>query len=308
MAKHKSILRSPFRYSGGKSKSSIIQRIKKYFPEKIDEYRECCVGGGGVFFSIPQNAVKRRWINDLDENLISVYLALKDRPEAFIASCKAIEAAKDGEPLTSARKNGREIHNARLKAKFDELANDPNADPALRYFFINRTVWLGRVNYNEKSQLYFSSDKGWDIVDTNRLERVAEHMKDVKITCLDYRKVLEEPGQDGEEVLIYVDPPYVVNTSLSKSRRLYAYNFEMQDHYDFAEEVKKCRHKVLVSYDDDKKGIVRSLFKEEDGFHIFEAEWAYCGSGNKKKSIGKELIITNYQVEKGEIFDDLDFL
>ena len=60
-----------FRYPGGKSKISVRKKILTYFPDAYEEYREIMVGGGGIFFTIPNNI--NRWINDIDLNLMLVY-------------------------------------------------------------------------------------------------------------------------------------------------------------------------------------------------------------------------------------------
>jgi len=90
-----------FRYPGGKSKKSIQEKILKYFPEEYEEFRDCMVGGGGIFFAIPKD--KKRWINDLNSDLMLVYSALKERPEEFISKCREIAPQKDGEELAPAR-------------------------------------------------------------------------------------------------------------------------------------------------------------------------------------------------------------
>jgi len=291
------------RYCGGKSKSSIINKIKKYFPDKFDYFFEPFCGSASITLSIPPKSVKGRWINDLDSNLISVYLALRDRPGAFIASCKAIQPQQEGEELTSSRPGGAEIYNARLKDKFDELLADPNADPALKYLFINKTNWGGRVNYNEPSQLYFSNPQGWDIVKTKRLEKISERLQGVKITCGDYSVLLEEEIENG---LVYCDPPYWKDTELDKVRKLYANGFTEEDHIKLAERLKKCKHKIVLSYDDVPQ--IRELYKND--FYIYEEEWTYCGTSSsghannsKIKKVGKELIITNFEKEiEGMVF------
>ena len=85
-------MKSIFRYPGGKSKPAIQKTILKYVPQDIKEYREPFVGGGGIFFAMPE--VETRWINDLNKNLIEVYKALQERPEEFIKKCREIEPEK----------------------------------------------------------------------------------------------------------------------------------------------------------------------------------------------------------------------
>lgn len=285
-----------FRYPGGKNRKSIQNWILSLAPKSFKEYREPFVGGGGIFFAID----KQSWINDCNPDLMSVYQALKERPEEFIAACREIEPAKDGEPLSAAKPNsthalakGKAIYNARLLEVFNQFTEDDGMDPALRYFFVNRTVWGGRVIYDKKSRMYFSHPQGWDITTTQKLENAAQHLASTRITCGDYRPLLEEPGDD---VWIYCDPPYVVNTKLSDAYKLYKFGFNESDHATFAEVVKRSPHKVAVSYDDCE--MIRDLFA---GSNFYTREWAYVGTSssenqpNREKKRGKELIITNYK-------------
>lgn len=278
-----------FRYPGGKSKKQIREQIISKFPKDYEEYRDVMVGGGGIFFHVPID--KKRWINDIDENLISVYQALSQDPKKFINKCRKIDVEKEDDGLINSKPNGKAKYNARLKKVFDKLKNNKNSDPALKYLFINRTVWGGRVNYDLESRMYFSNPQGWNIAHTNKMEIAANLLKNVKITSLSYEHLLQT---DGQNVLVYIDPPYVKNTKLDKNSRLYRHNFEMDDHIKLFEHIKLCKHKVIISYDDEK--IIRDLYKD---FNLFKTSWTYCGTSSAKnhsktKKTGKELIITNY--------------
>lgn len=281
---------SLFRYPGGKSKKSVRQKILSYAPLFYEEARFPFVGGGGIFWCI--EAGIQRWINDLDEDLISVYKALQERPNEFIRMCREIEPPKKGEPLAPSKPGGKPIYNARLGKVFQELINDPNVDQALKYFFINRTCWAGRVNYDIPSRLYYSNPTGWNIVKKDTLEKCAALMQNVKITSTDFSDIFRACGKD---VFIYADPPYYINTELTKTSQLYRYNFTKEDHIRLSEEVAECEHKILLSYDDDKDGFIRSLYEGQNKINIYEENWTYCGTSSKKKENGKELIITNYK-------------
>lgn len=287
-------MNSIFRYPGGKTRRHVQNKIFRRMPAFFSEYREGFVGGGGIFFGIDPKFCKSRWINDLNEPLISVYRALLDRPDEFIAECEKIKPAQEGEPLVSARDNSSEKskkYNARLKAIFDQFVDEPDMDPALRYFFLNRTIWGGRVSYDPRmrSRMYFSNPEGWNIVNTNRLTNAARHLQGTRITCDSYEITLREPG---ESVVVYMDPPYVVNSELSRNSQLYEFGFSMEAHEKFRNDVEDSPHKVCISYDDHE--LVRDLFTEDRGFYIYEETWAYCGTGKAEKDEGKELIITNY--------------
>lgn len=278
-----------FRYPGGKSKKSVKEKILSYFPKSYEEYREPMVGGGGIFFAIPLN--KNRWINDIDCNLISVYQALKERPLEFIKKCREINKAESKDGLALTKESGNAFYNARLKEKFDYFAKNSEEDAALRYFFIHRTVWAGRVNYNMESRMYFSNPSGWNVAHSDKMEKASQIVRDAKITCTDFSEMLTT---DGNNVVIYLDPPYYVNTEFNNTSKLYKYNFTKEDHERMCKLVKSTKHKVVISYDNHP--YIKSLYSS---FNLHCAEWTYCGTSsaegqsNKKKK-GQELIITNF--------------
>jgi len=266
-----------FRYPGGKSKKSIQERILKYFPKSYVEFRDCMVGGGGIYFCIPTTV--KRWINDLDADLMSVYCALKYNSVDFIEKCREITPLQAGED------------NSRLKNLFDYYKKCDICDKDLRYFFLNRFAWNGRVNYEIPSRTSFSHPRGGDIVNTNKLATATDLLYNTTVTCGDYSVLL---SASGDWVICYIDPPYFKNTKLSRTSQLYRYNFTEDDHIKLAENVKKCHHKVILSYDDNP--FIRDLYK---GFNINTDEWLYCGTSSAKnqakaKRMGSELIITNY--------------
>jgi len=281
-------VKSIFRYPGGKSKKSIQQLVLSYIPAGTEEYREAFCGGAGIFFGLDEKLVKLRWVNDINHNLMSVYLALRDRPEEFIKKCREILPPQIGEEEVSTKTEEGKKYNARLGKIFNSFKYNEEMDQALRYFFINRTVWGGRVNCDKKfeSRLYYSNPNGWNIIKTDLLEQASKKLQNVKITSYDYETLLKE---DGQNVWIYLDPPYLVNSEFDKGSKLYQYNFDEADHLRFINVCKNTKHKLCISYDDNEQ--IREWFKD---FYIFSHEWKYSGSSKKEKSIGKELIITNY--------------
>lgn len=271
-----------FRYPGGKAKASALSQIKAVFPSRFQEYREPFVGGGGVFWTLPRSM--RRWINDRNRPLIAVYEALKNRPAEFAAMCAAIEPAEPGEPMV-VKPSGIQ-YPKRLVEKFYELLNDDNADPALRYFFLNRCGWNGRVRLDSawRHRTYFSNPKGWSPKLSRTLKDAAVIVAAARITSTDYEALFDEPG---DEVLIFADPPYVKDTTLSNSGKLYEFGFGMEDHRRLRDCVLRCKHKVVLTYDDHP--LIRHLYRD---FYLQEASWTY--SGRSDRAEGHELIITNY--------------
>lgn len=264
------LIRSIFRYPGGKSRKGIQNWILQHAPGDFQEYREPFIGGGGIFFAVEPS--KRRWINDLDQHLIAVYQALQDNPDEFINKCRTIPGYDNDDDVE------------RLKQVFNSIASNENEDPAFRFFFINRTVWLGRVIYEQRP--YFAKPQGWNDNVFDRLEVASLFLTGTKVTCGDYEPLLTAPGDD---VFIYCDSPYFKDW---KGTQLYCHSFRVRDHERFAELVRQCKHKIAVSYEDDPDGYVRSLF---DGLIMRETEWTYAGARLDRKRRGKELLILNYE-------------
>jgi len=277
---------SPLRYCGGKAKEAHL--LRNYRPIGSREYREAFCGGSSLFFEAGF-VFEQAWLNDLHPGLIVFLTALRDTPGEFIAACRAIAPATPDDPMTAQGPRGGAPKNARLKAVFDTIKLDDDADQALRYFVVNRMVHgSGRVNYAIPNRLFFGSHEGWDIVATDRLQQAAAALQGVRLTCGDYHQVLEEGGDD---VWCFLDPPYVVNSALSASSQQYEFNFTEQDHTDLAAAVRKCRHAVMLTYDDCE--LVRNLYPEPE-YWIDELAWMYSGTTLATKRLARELVICNY--------------
>lgn len=276
-------MKSIFRYPGGKTKKAPLDWIMSYRPEVVDEYREPCVGGGGVFWAMQG----KRWINDKHPGLIAVYRALKDDPEGFIEECRAIRPALGGERTTAVGPRGGKPKNARFQKLFNQFKEYDGPHQALRYFFLNRTGHAGRVRYDVQSRLYMSKPEGWNIVwKQGVLEAAGEHMQGVRVTCGDYSKLLRAPG---ENVWVYMDPPYAVNTEMPENDKQYQHNFNEDDHVRLRDEIAACPHRVLLSYDDHP--LIRDLYAD---FEIRTNTWTYGGTTLCQKKTGQELLILNY--------------
>lgn len=156
--------------------------------------------------------------------------------------------------------------------------------PPIRALFLNRVSYSGRVVEGHTS---FAAPKRWNIIATNVPEKMAEQLQGARLTNMDFEDVIMAPG---EAVWVYCDPPYISDTLRSSGSRLYQHTFSMDDHERLAAAIENSPHQVTLSYDDHP--IVRERYKD---FWIHEATWGHCVSS--KRSLGKELIITNFEVK-----------
>ena len=109
----------------------------------------------------------------------------------------------------------------------------------------------------------------------------------MKITNFDYEAVIHAPG---DRVFIFLDPPYWS----AKKSKLYGKKGDLHiafDHERFADNMKKCSHQWLITYDDSPK--IRELFSFAN---IIEWDLQYGMNNYKqgKAAKGKELMIKNY--------------
>ena len=267
-----SILKSPLRYPGGKSRA--IPKILKQLPESFLEFREPFVGGGSVFVTIRQKfPAVNVWVNDLNFDLYCFWkIAQTNTKELTDAITKIKNETKDGRGL------------------FDEFRNSLNNDlsdfdRAVRFFVLNRITFSGTVDSGGYSEAAYHSRFTHSSI--SRLLSLEPLLQNVKITNLDYREVIHEPGNN---VLIFLDPPYLVATK----SRLYGKNGDLHlgfEHAEFANEMKKCQHHWLITYDDSAE--IRQNFSYAN---LYEWELQYGMNNYKQNNAakGKELFITNY--------------
>lgn len=71
------------RWAGGKTK--LLPQIKQLMPKEYNDYYEPFFGGGALFFDLEMKD-KKAIINDLNKDLMNVYIQVKDNPDAVLYS------------------------------------------------------------------------------------------------------------------------------------------------------------------------------------------------------------------------------
>ena len=275
------LIKTPLRYPGGKSRVSEL--LVDLMPD-FKEYREPFLGGGSVFLTAKQKHPDAKyWVNDLYYDLYCFwYEVQRDNPDLV----KEIRETRDYWTAGEGASLGGKYMYEKLVA--DIMAYDVNETKAraIAFFIINRVTFSGTSMSGGYSQESF--DKRFTPSSIDRLEKIGPLLQDTKITCLDYSELLREPGED---VFIFLDPPYYTATKSA----LYGKNGELHkgfDHERFAEEVKNCHHKWMITYDN--CDYVKEMYKD---FNIIPFEFAY-GMRNvtaNAEMTGKEILITNYE-------------
>jgi len=267
------MIKSPLRYPGGKSRA--IGKISQHLPDTFSEYREPFVGGGSVFIYLKQKYPQLKiWINDLNPELFLFWKMAQDNLERLVKEVYQIKGNyQDGRLL------------------FEELANaDVDClsalERAVRFFVLNRITFSGTVESGGFSQQAFH--KRFTISAIERLGKLEEILKDIKITNLDYSQLLKSKNKS---TFIFLDPPYFA----AKKSKLYGKKGNLHstfDHQRFSNLMQQCSSSWLITYDDSPE--IRENFKFA---RIDEWELQY-GMNNYKQgraAKGKELFLSNYE-------------
>lgn len=278
------IIKSPLRYPGGKSR--MAETLVSLMPV-FEEYREPFLGGGSVYLTARQsrehNFAKKWWINDLYYDLYCLWSEAQNDMDRLIEELReTMDYWKSG---VGSVLGGKYMYE-KLVADIGTYTLDEKLDKAICFFIINRCSFSGTSLSGGYSKESF--DKRFTASSIDRLFKIKNLLQgNTKITSLDYSELLREPGDD---VFIFIDPPYYTATKSA----LYGKNGELHtgfDHERFAEEVKNCKHKWMITYDN--CDYIRDKYKD---YNIIPFEFAY-GMRNVTKGgemTGKEILITNY--------------
>ena len=264
------MIKSPLRYPGGKSRS--VDLISTIIPE-FDEFREPFLGGGSIFIYAKQRFPNKKfWINDLYFELYKFWEMTQKDVDALVDK---VYEWRNQFPV------GKELH----KFLNENLATFNDLERGAAFFIYNRITFSGTSLSGGFSEGAFTGRFTESSI--QRLNQFAKVINGSTITNLDYEELVK---QEGENVFIFLDPPYY---SATKSA-LYGKNGNMHksfDHVKFADTMKNCEHKWLITYDDSE--YIRDLFSFAN---IMPWELMY-GMRNVTEGAdqkGKELFISNY--------------
>jgi len=282
-------IKSPLRYPGGKSRA--VKIISKLIPV-FNEYREPFVGGGSVFVYLKQKFLtKKFWINDIYENLYHFWNECQKNPNELVAL------------ITNYRdkfSDGKKLHSFLLT----NIDNFNSLEKAAAFFVFNRITFSGTTESGGYSNAAYH--KRFTISSIERVKSLSKILSATKITNFDYEELV---ASEGNEVFIFLDPPYY---SATKSA-LYGKNGTLHktfDHTRFADIMKECNHKWLITYDDSE--YIRNLYSFAN-IRSWDLTYGMRNVNNGSTQLGKELFISNYSFEDNvpnqiDIFSDTELI
>lgn len=264
------MIKSPLRYPGGKSRA--VELISSIIPE-FDEYREPFLGGGSVLLFLKQKYNNKIfWGNDLYLELYKFWQIAQSSIDKLID--KIYEWREK-------YKVGKELH----RFLNDNIAMFDDLERATAFFIYNRITFSGTSLSGGYSESAFNARFTESSI--TRLVGFSKVIKDAIITNYDYSELV---NKEGNNVFLFLDPPYY---SASKSA-LYGKNGNLHksfDHIRFANEMKECKHKWLITYDDSE--YIRELFSFAN-IIPWNLVYGMRNVSDNSDQNGKELFISNY--------------
>jgi len=285
-------LKTCLRYPGGKSKAT--KTLAPWYPENFKEYREPFIGGGSVAFyttqAYPDVSV---WINDLYVPLYNFWIQLRDNGEELSERLKEIKT-KVSDFGTQDEKD------AAHKELFNQTRVDINTqegiERAVSFFILNKCSFSGLTENSTFSVT--ASRSNFSFVGIEKLKKYSKLMKDWKITNIDYSEVMNMPGDD---VFVFLDPPYDIKDFLyGKDREMH----KSFDHDLFAENVYKCPHKFMITYNVNER--LEELYKNyELNYWKLRYSMAHRGDKGTDDNVKTELLVTNYPIVKSNPLESM---
>lgn len=256
-------MKNVLKYPG--SKTRIANWICRYIPPH-EVYLELFFGGGAVFFN--KEPARIETINDLSGEVVNYFKVLREHPDEFIEMIKLTPYSRD------------EYNSA------FELTEDPIEKA--RRFAVRCCQGFGCSNKYKNGfrsgigKLSPFPPKFWNQF-PDVLRKASERLKNAQIENQDALRLIER--YDKEEVFIYADPPYLLDT-----RKGYLYEHEMTDeqHIELLTKLLNFKGKVMISgYDNE---IYNSML---DGWHKEQINAVAERSAKRT-----ETIWMNYDIEK----------
>jgi len=268
----------PFlKWVGGKSQ--IIDNVLSYFPKEMNNYYEPFLGGGSVLLALLSYCKKglikidkKVYANDINLNLIALYINVQKHPQELIEEVKKIDIIFQACNGTHINRNPQTIDEAKtsreayyywIRSQFNKIsAQDRNSiNASAMMLFLNKTCFRGlyREGPNGFNVPYGNYTKP-TIMEVEHIMEISELIQDVIFSCSSYEDFLKDVCQED---FVYLDPPYAPEKDNSFVKYTTdGFNLNKHQHlFNLCNEFRTKKVKMLMSNAD--VVLVREAFSEE---------------------------------------------
>ncbi len=271
---------SPFvKWAGGKKQ--LLYHLQKRIPPYFNTYYEPFVGGGALLLSLqPHKAV----INDVNEQLLNVYLQLKKDAPAVIEILKRYDSLLcDVQYYLSIRRE----YNRKISVR--EL----DAESAAMMVWLNKHCFNGlyRVNARGEFNVPYNNRRGGSSMDEENLRAIGRYLQqaEIEIRQGDFETACADVARND---FVYFDSPYVPISETANFTSYTKEGFTLKDHERLAALFRRLDSiGAFVMLSNHDVPLVHELYS---GFRIEPVDVRRNINRDASKRRGKEVIITNY--------------
>jgi len=266
----------PFGYFGSKNKLAF-ELCKNLPPHNC--WVEAFCGSSAV--TLAKSPAPIEIINDIDGEIVNLFRQLRSNSKQL---CKQIELTPYAEAeLLNAREDSSEIDDLEKARQFLVKA----------MMAINGSFGQSKGGFSY-SDSYSRNEKEarvnrWNNL-PNRLSKVVDRLKNVRIEQKDAKKMIER-FENRPATLIYLDPPYFAD-------RINGYENEGNDHnfhLDLLNAVRTSNSMIFLSgYQNE---LYNDLLTEQDGWSLKEFDTSTQGSNGSKKERTEVLWMNGHFIE-----------
>ena len=181
------------KWVGGKRQ--LLPQLLPLIPKRMSAYCEPFLGGGAVLFALQP---RRALVNDLNQDLITVYRVIKENADALI------------EHLSRHENTPEYFYRIRdLDRDREAYAALSDVEKASRLLYLNKTCYNGlfRVNASGAFNSPYGHYRRPNIVNEQTIRGVSRYFNscDIAFFSEDFAAVLDRVPRGG---FVYLDPPY----------------------------------------------------------------------------------------------------
>lgn len=263
------------KWVGGKRQ--LMFELIENMPSSYGRYFEPFIGGGALFYQLqPENA----YISDSNEELINLYLTVRDEVDDLITDLNKHKVSKE---------YFLEIRNLDRTKKYKKLSN---IEKASRFIYLNRTCFNGlyRVNSQGQFNVPYGNYKNPRIVDERNLRNCSELLKKTEIQCSDFSAILNKVHKGD---FVYFDPPYfpLNETSSFTSYTKNGFDIKMQHKLkELCDELDSMGVMFMLSNSDTQ--FVNDLYSEYEIKKVHALRQINANAEGRRKIT--EILVKNY--------------
>ena len=308
------------------SKWRFFKHIKEYIPKDMKVWIEPFLGGASMSLSVADDnsfsKLERMITGDFAPEIYALWMGVRDHADDvmeiadkwFRQACPMqmeFNKATYGLGEEEAKQYYEEAI-AQGKAFWDWTQSvDCSAlsipERAARTFLVNRISFSGMGDSGTMSKDQFM---GFKLDKLERIKMAEPLLKRMEIYNVSFEVVMAEAHKDPANTFIFLDPPYIQQTSSG----LYGRDGDTHkgfDHEFFTATTKSMPCKWFVTYDDSVS--VRKLFRgnTDDGSKIYvkaftiPGGYTMAGKTSEDALAGEEVFIANYDIMDDGSLDDV---